>query len=75
MLISTPEQEEQCTLVQQEFVELANRLLAEGIALPVMLGGLSNAVTAIVAHSGGAKAVCIWFAQNAALTMHLTDGD
>ncbi|CAN5202475.1 hypothetical protein BH10PSE13_BH10PSE13_00080 [soil metagenome] len=67
----TAEQADQCTLVQQEVVELINRLADEGFDRRVLMAGVSSATAAAVLAFFGAKAVPIWFAQQSALTMHL----
>ena len=67
----TAEQNAQCAIVQQEVVELVNRLCNEGIDRRVVIAGLSAATAASVLTFYGPAEVSVWFARPAAMTMHL----
>lgn len=71
MIEPTAMQADQCAVVQQEFVELINRLADEGFDWRVVMAGLSAATAAAVQTHCGAATVPVWFAQQVALTMHL----
>lgn len=69
MIEPTVEQAEQCAIVQQDVIELIERLNKEGIDLRVVLAGLAAATSFIVMKAYGAKEVPVWFARQSALTM------
>ena len=72
MLIEpTVEQAEQCCLVQQDVIELIERLNREGIDIRVVLAGLSAATSYTVMKAYGRKEVPAWFARQSAMTMAL----
>lgn len=71
MLEPTIEQAEQCALVQQDIIEIINRLAQEGIDRRVITAGLAAATAATVQTYYGPAEVCTWFAKQAAMTAHL----
>lgn len=71
MLEPTVEQAEQCTIVQQEFVELVNRLCDEGFDRRIIMAGVAAATAASILTFYGPGEVTPWFAKQAAMTMHL----
>lgn len=71
MIEPTVEQANQCAIVQQDVVELINRLCGEGIDRRVVIAGLAAASAATVMSFYGPDQVSTWFAKQAAMTMHL----
>lgn len=71
MIEPTVEQAEQCAIVQQEVVELINRLCNEGFDRRVIMAGVAAASAASILTFYGAGEVTKWFAKQAVMTMHL----
>lgn len=69
MIEPTVEQTDQCAIVQQDVIELIERLTNEGIDLRVVLAGLAAATSFTVMKAYGPKEVPVWFARQSAMTM------
>lgn len=70
MIDPTIEQADQCAIVQQEFVETINRLMAEGFDRRIISSGVGAAVAAMVGTFYGPAEVPKWFAKQSVMTMH-----
>lgn len=71
MIEPTVEQAHQCAIVQQEFVELVNRLLDEGIDRRILSAGIAAATNATIASFYGAEEVATWFAKQSVMAVGL----
>ena len=67
----TKAQVDQAALAQHDFEELIDRLIRDGFDYRSILTGAAIAITNSISVSAGPHLVAQWFAQNAALTMHL----
>ncbi len=70
MIEPSVEQAEQCAIVQQEVVELVNRLSAEGFDRRIIMAGMAAATAASVMSFYGPSEISKWFARQAVMTMH-----
>lgn len=70
-LSPTKAQTDQAAVAQHDFEELIDRLIRDGFDYRSILTGAAIAITNSIAVSAGQHLVPTWFAQNAALTMHL----
>jgi hypothetical protein len=67
----TPEQWEHSAIVQTEMLEVLARLNREGVDWRVCLVGATSAIAQILMENVGPAEVPVFFARQAATTMHL----
>ncbi|MXP43695.1 hypothetical protein [Allopontixanthobacter sediminis] len=66
-----PAEEHQAHLVQNELIEMVNRLRAEGMSRQVISTGLAMGIADTVTSWSGAQSVAPWFARHACLVRDL----
>ncbi len=70
----TQAEQDQALLVQNEMVELANRLRGEGLIPPIIIAGMGAAIADVLTTIYGNESVPPWFAKQAEMTDALING-
>ncbi|VVT16398.1 hypothetical protein SPHINGO361_140024 [Sphingomonas sp. EC-HK361] len=71
----TTKQLAEAEVTQADVIHLVKALEADGFDRLAVLTGLSTAMVVIVGTVLGEREVPVWFARQAAMTMHMAEGD